>query len=84
MLQAGARVCKCLGPDFLPYMELVMPQLLSTAAQQPDVSVTHADADEDGEEDEDEDVTVLIFFESRLLGMTRGLSCMSFELLMSC
>ena len=57
MLQAGARVCKCLGPDFLPYMELVMPQLLTTAAQQPDVSVTQADADDDdNDDDEDEDV----------------------------
>ena len=27
MLQAGARVCKCLGPDFLPYMELVVNSL---------------------------------------------------------
>ena len=58
MLQAGARVCKCLGPDFLPYMELVMPQLLSTAAQQPDVSVTQADAEDEGEEDDDEDVSL--------------------------
>ena len=57
MLQAGARVCKCLGPDFLPYMDLVMPQLLQTAAQQPDVSVTPADEDDAGDEDDDDDVS---------------------------
>ena len=56
MLQAGARVCKCLGPDFLPYMDLVMPQLVQTASQQPDVSVTPADED-DAEDDDDDDVS---------------------------
>lgn len=29
--QAGARICKTLGSDFLPYLQLVMPPLLAAA-----------------------------------------------------
>jgi hypothetical protein len=38
-LQAGARLCKALGPEFLPYLGVVMPPLLKTAALEPDVKV---------------------------------------------
>ncbi|KAG8062221.1 hypothetical protein GUJ93_ZPchr0003g18203 [Zizania palustris] len=31
MLQAWARLCKCLGQDFIPYMSVVMPPLLQSA-----------------------------------------------------
>lgn len=37
--QAGARLCKALGPEFLPYLNIVMPPLLKTAALEPDVKV---------------------------------------------
>ena len=47
-LQAGARLCKCLGQEFLPYLGTVMPPLLAAAQLKPDVRVTDAD-DEDGE-----------------------------------
>lgn len=30
-LQAGARLCKCLGEEFLPYMDAVMPSLMKAA-----------------------------------------------------
>nr|GEW73970.1 importin-5-like [Tanacetum cinerariifolium] len=33
MLQAWARLCKCLGQDFLPYMAVVMPPLLQSDAE---------------------------------------------------
>ncbi|PPD82642.1 hypothetical protein GOBAR_DD20432 [Gossypium barbadense] len=36
MLQAWARLCKCLGQDFLPYMSVVMPPLLQSAQLKPD------------------------------------------------
>lgn len=39
MLQAGARLCKCLGPEFLPYLSIVMPPLLKSAQLEPDVKV---------------------------------------------
>ena len=41
-LQAGARICKCLGPEFLPYLDAVMPPLLAAAGAAPDVSITDA------------------------------------------
>lgn len=58
MLQAWARLCKCLGSEFLPYMEVVMPPLLATAQLKPDVVVRDAD-DDDGAEDEDDDVETI-------------------------
>lgn len=42
MLQAGARLCKCLGQEFLPYMDVVMPPLLRSALLEPDVKVRPA------------------------------------------
>uniref|UniRef100_A0A453H5F5 TOG domain-containing protein n=1 Tax=Aegilops tauschii subsp. strangulata TaxID=200361 RepID=A0A453H5F5_AEGTS len=51
MLQAWARLCKCLGQEFLPYMSVVMPPLLQSAQLKPDVSITSAG--EDGESDDD-------------------------------
>ncbi len=35
MPQAGARICKTLGADFLPYLQLVMPPLLAAAKVRP-------------------------------------------------
>ena len=47
-LQAGARICKCLGPEFLPYLDAVMPPLLAAAGAAPDVSITDADGEAGG------------------------------------
>ena len=48
-MQAGARICKALGDEFLPYLEVVMPPLLHSAKLQPDVTVGEAESDdEDG------------------------------------
>ena len=59
MLQAGARFCKCLGTEFLPYLPMVMPQLLQSASLSPDVTVRDTDDDgDDVEEDDDEDEEV--------------------------
>ena len=54
LLQAWARLCKCLGQDFLPYMSVVMPPLLQSAQLKPDVTITSADSDNDIEESDDE------------------------------
>ena len=54
MLQAWARLCKCLGQDFLPYMSVVMPPLLQSAQLKPDVIITSADSDNDIEDSDDE------------------------------
>jgi hypothetical protein len=37
--QAGARLCKCLGEEFLPYLPIVMPSLLKSAQIDPDIKV---------------------------------------------
>jgi len=54
LLQAWARLCKCLGQDFLPYMEFVMPPLLQSASLKPDVTITSADSDNDIDDSDDE------------------------------
>ncbi|CAJ1922046.1 unnamed protein product, partial [Sphenostylis stenocarpa] len=53
MLQAWARLCKCLGQDFLPYMGFVMPPLIQSAQLKPDVTITSADSDTEFDEDDD-------------------------------
>ncbi|KNA22702.1 hypothetical protein SOVF_032190 [Spinacia oleracea] len=60
MLQAWARLCKCLGQDFLPYMSVVMPPLLQSAQLKPDVTITSADSDdiEDSDDDSMETITL--------------------------
>ncbi len=39
LLQAGARLCKCLGDEFLPYLPIVMPALLKSAQIEADIKV---------------------------------------------
>ncbi|GLJ16157.1 hypothetical protein SUGI_0269600 [Cryptomeria japonica] len=61
MLQAWARLCKCLGQEFLPYMSIVMPPLLNSAQIKPDVTITDADdpIDEiDSDDDSMETITI--------------------------
>ncbi|GLI67663.1 hypothetical protein VaNZ11_011915 [Volvox africanus] len=43
MLQAGARLCKCLGSEFIEYLPLVLPSLLQSASADPDVQVVDED-----------------------------------------
>eukprot|EP01087_Luapelamoeba_hula_P021903 TRINITY_DN773_c0_g1_i1.p1 TRINITY_DN773_c0_g1~~TRINITY_DN773_c0_g1_i1.p1 ORF type:complete len:1105 (+),score=203.93 TRINITY_DN773_c0_g1_i1:1361-4675(+) len=45
LLQAWARICKAIGQDFVPYLDVVIPPLLGAASQEPDLTVT----DEEGE-----------------------------------
>lgn len=40
LLQSWARICRCLGQDFVPYVQYVMPPLLKSARISPDVTVT--------------------------------------------
>lgn len=54
MLQAGARLCKCLGNEFIPYLGVVMPSLLRSAQLKPDVNVADASSDDEDEDDDDE------------------------------
>lgn len=66
MLQAWARLCKCLGQDFLPYMNVVMPPLLKSAQLKPDVTITSADSDNDIEESDDESMETITLGDKRI------------------
>ncbi|XP_010923358.1 uncharacterized protein [Elaeis guineensis] len=66
MLQAWARLCKCLGQDFLPYMSVVMPPLLQSAQLKPDVTITSVDSDEDIEESDDESIETITLGDKRI------------------
>jgi hypothetical protein len=50
--QAGARLCKALGPEFLSYLPVVMPPLLAAARLEPEMKV-HDPELEEYEDDDD-------------------------------
>ncbi|KAG6436492.1 hypothetical protein SASPL_101393 [Salvia splendens] len=66
MLQAWARLCKCLGQDFLPYMSVVMPPLLQSAQLKPDVIITSADSDNEIDESDDESMETITLGDKRI------------------
>ncbi|KAG0008239.1 hypothetical protein BGZ80_003661, partial [Entomortierella chlamydospora] len=45
ILAAWARICKVLGRDFVPYLDIVMPPLLASAKLKPDFAVVDPDDD---------------------------------------
>lgn len=66
MLQAWARLCKCLGQDFLPYMSIVMPPLLHSAQLKPDVTITDADDSDDDLDSDDGSVETITIGDKRI------------------
>lgn len=51
LLQAWARICKALGLEFIPYLEIVMPPLLASAKLDPDLTISdeaEAGSEQDG------------------------------------
>jgi hypothetical protein len=55
--QAGARMCKCLGDEMVPYLPIVMPPLLASAQLKPELEVRGEDeVAEDEADDDDPDV----------------------------
>ncbi|CAI9290298.1 unnamed protein product [Lactuca saligna] len=66
MLQAWARLCKCLGQDFLPYMSVVMPPLLLSAQLKPDVIITSAASDNELDESDDESMETITLGDKRI------------------
>ena len=52
-LQAGARLCKCLGEEFLPYMDAVMPPLINAASEENYFEVMNEEEDEEEEDGDD-------------------------------
>jgi len=39
LMAAWARICKILGKDFIPYLEIVIPPLLESAKKSPEVAL---------------------------------------------
>ncbi|KAB2607538.1 importin-5-like [Pyrus ussuriensis x Pyrus communis] len=66
MLQAWARLCKCLGQDFLPYMSVVMPPLLQSAQLKPDVTITSADDENDIDDSDDDSMETITLGDKRI------------------
>lgn len=66
MLQAWARLCKCLGQDFLPYMSFVMQPLLQSAQLKPDVTITSADSDNEADESDDDSMETITLGDKRI------------------
>ncbi|KAJ3674613.1 hypothetical protein LUZ60_005229 [Juncus effusus] len=66
MLQAWARLCKCLGQDFLPYMSVVMPPLLQSAQLKPDVTITSADSDDEIDDSDDDSIETITLGDKRI------------------
>jgi hypothetical protein len=59
LLQAWARICKCLGSDFVPYLDLVMPSLMAAASQVCETIVPGAGDESDNNDDEDSDTETI-------------------------
>ncbi|KAJ8574038.1 hypothetical protein K7X08_010549 [Anisodus acutangulus] len=66
MLQAWARLCKCLGQDFLPYMSVVMPPLLQSAQLKPDVTISSADSDNELDDSDDDSMETITLGDKRI------------------
>ncbi|KAJ3075622.1 hypothetical protein HDU98_007434 [Podochytrium sp. JEL0797] len=47
LLVAWARVCKVIGVDFVPYLSVVIPPLIASAAVKPDMAVLDSDESEE-------------------------------------
>ncbi|CAI7740685.1 unnamed protein product [Closterium sp. NIES-54] len=66
MLQAWARLCKCLGAEFLPFMHVVMPPLLHSASLKPDVTISDIDDDTANDDDDDDSVETITIGDKKI------------------
>lgn len=64
LLQAWGRIAKCLGEAFQPYLQVVMPPLLKSAAMEPDINIT--DADDEADEEDQENVETITLNNKRI------------------
>jgi len=63
MFQAGARICKCLGEDFLPFLPHVLPPLFEAAKAKPEVQIF------DNDEEIDDDWETVPFMSDKILAI---------------
>uniref|UniRef100_A0A7S1TKG4 Importin subunit beta-1/Transportin-1-like TPR repeats domain-containing protein n=1 Tax=Erythrolobus australicus TaxID=1077150 RepID=A0A7S1TKG4_9RHOD len=71
LMQAYARICRCLKEQFIPYLPYVMPGLLDAAGQKPEIEVL--DALEDGADEEEEGMETIKIGDKRIGIKTSGL-----------
>jgi hypothetical protein len=73
IIQSCARVCQCLGHDFLPYMPLVLPPLLEGARMRGgEISVVDAEGAVPGQEEEEEEEGIdSVIVELRGIGLRK-------------
>ena len=60
MLSAWGRIGKCLGKDFAPYLQYVVPALIAVANQPPGHKVSQQEIREYQQNEEDNEETTLI------------------------
>jgi len=48
LLQSWARICRCLGEDFVPYLPHIMPPLLASAKISPNIKIDSNETAEEG------------------------------------
>ncbi|KAG6909546.1 hypothetical protein DXG01_016939 [Tephrocybe rancida] len=80
LIATWAKVCQAMGPEFEPYLHVVVPALLQTASAKPDVSVY----DEDEEKAEDREGWETVVMEGQTLGIRTSAieeKCQAFETL---
>ncbi|KAG6865210.1 hypothetical protein C0991_004411 [Blastosporella zonata] len=65
LIATWAKVCQAMGPEFEPYLHVVVPALLQTASAKPDVSVY----DEDEEKAQDREGWETVVMEGQTLGI---------------
>ena len=72
LMQAYARICRCLKSQFIQYLPHVMPGLLEAAGQKPDIQLLEMDED-DGNEDSVDGYETLTIGDKRFGIRTSGL-----------
>ncbi|KAG5635297.1 hypothetical protein H0H81_011779 [Sphagnurus paluster] len=80
LIATWAKVCQAMGPEFEPYLPVVMPSLLQTASAKADVSVY----DEDEEKVEDREGWETVTMDGQTLGIRTSAieeKCQAFETL---
>lgn len=80
LIATWAKVCQAMGPEFEPYLPVVMPALLTTASAKADISVY----DEDEDKREDREGWETIMMDGQTLGIRTSAieeKCQAFETL---
>ncbi|ORX51472.1 ARM repeat-containing protein [Piromyces finnis] len=69
LMAAWARICKILGKDFIPYLEIVIPPLLESAKKSPEVALIDNDEEDIEKKYSEEDGWEFIGLEGQKLGI---------------